>query len=258
VPAPLHALLRASLALSPLAFACAPERAPTPASEGERTSYAIGLHVGMRLRDMQAGLDLERISEGFRDGSGALGAGKAAELQPDEIRLELAGLAAATRTHEAAARGETAARNARSAEAFLARNAARPDVVQLPSGVQYRVLEPGSEAPPSLADRVTVEYEARLLDGAVFDTSADRSAPTIVRLRRTPRAWREVLTRVGGGGSVEMWAPALASGEPPIGLAPPGELTVFRVRVVAVDRPTNPELARAPPRRLHEQERNAE
>ena len=87
-----------------------------------------------------------------------------------------------------------------------------------------------------------------VLDGAVFDTSKDRFAPTILRLARTPRAWREVVPRVPGGASVEIWVPAeLSSAEHPTGLVPPGELVVFTLRLAAIDRHRTPRVARAPP-----------
>ncbi len=242
--------LLSAVSLSTL-LACDPAPpARSSRTADERPSYAIGLHLGMRLRQMRADLDLERIVAGFRAGvANGTDAPPRADLDPDRIRVELARLAAETSEGERQARAEAARRNEAAAAEFLAANRTRPGVVELPSGVQYRILVEGDDAPPSIDDRVTVEYEGRLLDGAVFDTSKDRFAPSIVRLRRTPRAWQEVVPRVRRGGSVEIWVPAhVASGEHPVGLVGPGELVVFTLRLVAIDRHLTAEAARAPPR----------
>ena len=43
-----------------------------------------------------------------------------------------------------------------------------------PSGLQYRVIEEGSGPKPAATDIATVDYEGRLLDGTVFDSSEGR------------------------------------------------------------------------------------
>jgi FKBP-type peptidyl-prolyl cis-trans isomerase FklB len=227
--------------------ACAAEPPRVPETEEQRTSYAIGLHLGMRLREMRADLDPERITNGFASGLAAA-PDAAGSTDEQEIRVELARLATSTADLAREARSAAARRNARASEEFLATNRLREGVVELPSGVQYRVVADGDEPPPSLGDRITVEYEGRLLDGSIFDASRDRFAPTIVRLNRTPAAWREVLTQVESGATVEIWVPGrIESDERPVGLVAPGELVAFTIRVTAIDRHGNPEVARAPP-----------
>lgn len=238
-----------SLLLGALLCACTAEPPPAPEGDERRDSYAVGLHLGMRLRGMEVRLDPEAILAGFQAGVADQGSGATRTIDEEVIRAELERLVTARRA--AAGRGaahDLAKRNRAAGDAFLAANRTEPGVVELPSGVQYRVVAPGDEDPPALEDRVTVEYEARLLDGAVFDTSKDRFAPTILRLARTPRAWREVVPHVPGGASVEIWVPAdLSSAEHPTGLVPPGELIVFTLRLAAIDRHRTPRVARAPP-----------
>jgi len=250
-------------ALAALCVACADQRS-APVTEEERTSYAVGLHLGARLREMRVTLDPEQVIAGVVAASGGRGPDDA-PLGAAEVERELATLAARAtpprrRTASVPARADTgtplahgttaATRTARESAAFLAANRARDGVIELPSGVQYRVAAAPDDAlaPPAPHDRVTVEYEGRLLDGAVFDTSRDRFAPTIVRLARAPRAWREVLPFVPGGATVEIWVPAeLDPAEHPVGLVPAGEVVAFTVRVTAIDRHPRPDVARSPP-----------
>ena len=55
---------------------------------------------------------------------------------------------------------------------FLASNARKDSVVTLPSGLQYKVLVKGEGEVPQRTDKVLVNYEGRLVDGTVFDSSS--------------------------------------------------------------------------------------
>src|SRR4051794_36946535 len=65
------------------------------------------------------------------------------------------------------------------AKAFLAKNAKEPGVVVLPDGLQYKIISsgPATGAKPHLGDEVKVNYEGKLVDGTVFDSSYDRGQP---------------------------------------------------------------------------------
>jgi len=238
-----------SLKISMLLVGCAaPEPSALRDDQEVRSSYAIGHHLGERLRAMRAGLDPEQVVVGFAQGLEGQRADSTG-LDEAQIAAALGKLAASAGDASARAARDAEARRARLAgQEFLAQNRTQPGVVELPGGLQYRVVAAGEQAPPALGDRITVDYEGRLLDGAVFDTSRDRFAPTILRLSRTPRAWREVLPRVAGGSTVEIWVPGdLEPTEHPVGLVPPGEPVVFTLRVAAIDRIPNRDVARAPP-----------
>ena len=53
--------------------------------------------------------------------------------------------------------------------AYLAANAAKPGVVVLRSGLQYRIIKSGAGQTPRPEDVVTVSYKGALVDGIVFD-----------------------------------------------------------------------------------------
>ena len=59
------------------------------------------------------------------------------------------------------------------AKAFLAQNAKKPGVTVLPDGLQYEVVRsgPANGLRPHLQDEVKVNYEGKLLNGTVFDSS---------------------------------------------------------------------------------------
>jgi FKBP-type peptidyl-prolyl cis-trans isomerase FklB len=64
---------------------------------------------------------------------------------------------------------------------FLASNKAKPGVITLPSGVQYKILKTGSGKKPSGDSSVRVRYVGTLVDGATFD-KADDKTPTVLRV----------------------------------------------------------------------------
>ncbi|HQI70432.1 MAG TPA: FKBP-type peptidyl-prolyl cis-trans isomerase N-terminal domain-containing protein, partial [Bacteroidales bacterium] len=66
---------------------------------------------------------------------------------------------------------EESKKNKLAGEAFLKENKNKEGVVELPSGLQYKVISPGTGTKPSSDDEVTVNYEGRFLDGKIFDSS---------------------------------------------------------------------------------------
>jgi peptidylprolyl isomerase/FKBP-type peptidyl-prolyl cis-trans isomerase FklB len=127
--------------------------------------------------------------------------------------------------------------NLRFSKAFLAATARQPGVVTLPSGLQYRVLRAGKPgaASPRLSDQVLVQYEGRLPNGQVFDSSYQHGAPAAFTVSGLVPAWTEALQRMRPG---EMWMliapPQLGYGERGAGPIPPNSALVFRIELLAV------------------------
>jgi len=67
--------------------------------------------------------------------------------------------------------------SAQSGDAFLTENAKKPGVVTTASGLQYLVIKEGTGAKPTASSEVKVDYEGKLVDGSVFDSSIKRGEP---------------------------------------------------------------------------------
>lgn len=121
---------------------------------------------------------------------------------------------------------------------FLSSNARQEGVQTLPSGLQYKVLQSGPPggASPDLNDLVKVEYEGKLTDNTVFDSSFARGAPAIFTPETVIPGWAEALQRMHVGDEWMLWAPPeLGYGEqgsPPT--IPPNSVLIFRVRLLDV------------------------
>lgn len=98
--------------------------------------------------------------------------------------------------------------NKEKGEAFLAKNASKAGVQTTESGLQYEILEPGSELKPAAEDTVWVNYKGSLLDGTVFDETPEGGEPIQIVLTQVIRGWQEGLQLVGEGGKIKLYIPS--------------------------------------------------
>jgi FKBP-type peptidyl-prolyl cis-trans isomerase FklB len=205
-----------------------------PRSIKEKESYALGFQFGENLKYQKAELDMEAYMKGLRD---ALEGGGAAMTQ-DEIREAVAGFR--RRLAEAQAKPQPpspdAQKNLAAGRAFLAENAKKPGVVTTASGLQFRVLAPGSGPSPKRDSIVIVRYRGRLIDGTEFENTFDRPEALPFRVEGVIPGWTEALLLMKAGARWEIAIPAeLAYGErgaPP--RIPPGSALVFEIELVEI------------------------
>lgn len=126
--------------------------------------------------------------------------------------------------------------NRRAGEQFLAENAKKEGVVTTESGLQYKVLVEGKGEKPQASDRVKVNYEGRLVDGTVFDSSVKHGdKPLEFRANQVIKGWTEALTLMPVGSKWELYIPYdLAYGERDSGKIKPYSALVFTVELVEI------------------------
>jgi FKBP-type peptidyl-prolyl cis-trans isomerase len=124
--------------------------------------------------------------------------------------------------------------NHRAAAKFLAANGKKPGVVTTASGLQYKVVAPGSGDSPKATDEVTVNYRGKLLDGTEFDSSYSRGQPATFPVNRVIPGWTEALQLMKPGGKYELFVPPQLAydlrARPGI---PPGSMLLFDVELVS-------------------------
>ncbi len=127
--------------------------------------------------------------------------------------------------------------NREAGEQFLAENAKKDSVITLPSGLQYKVLVKGDGAVPTAGDRVEVNYEGRLVDGTVFDSSSKHgSKPAVFSPSQVIKGWTEALTMMPVGSKWQLFIPYnLAYGERNMGQIKPFSALVFDVELVGIE-----------------------
>ena len=126
--------------------------------------------------------------------------------------------------------------NKEAGEKFLAENAKKEGVITLPSGLQYRVLKEGTGKVPADTSTVTVNYEGRLINDSVFDSSYKRNQPMTVRANQNIKGFTEALTKMKAGSVYEVYIPQeLAYGERQAGaLIKPFSALIFKIELLEV------------------------
>lgn len=122
------------------------------------------------------------------------------------------------------------------AAAFLGENAKKPGVKTLANGLQIETLAVGEGNSPKADDTVLVNYEGRLADGTIFDSTYSRGQPAAFRVADVIPGWAEGLQQMRPGGKARFTIPpqlgygAHGAG----GVIPPNAVLVFEVELLGV------------------------
>ena len=195
----------------------------------ERLSYMLGYRIGSSLR-----------GQGMREIDPAvLAAAIEDALEQRDPRLtaeEMQAAEAEYRAGLASAQARDADANLAAGQAFFASNAGNEGVVEMPGGLQYRILRAGEGPKPAADDRVVVHYRGRLLDGTEFDSSYRRGEPAEFMVGGVIRGWQMALRAMPKGSRWEVWIPAaLAYGERGAGGAiGPNQTLHFEIELIEV------------------------
>ncbi|WP_421571211.1 FKBP-type peptidyl-prolyl cis-trans isomerase N-terminal domain-containing protein [Stenotrophomonas sp. PD6] len=184
---------------------------PAPKVDREKVGLMLGSYaVGPSLAQLKDDLDLDAlfdaISTSFNKGT--------LKMTPDQAKSTLEGFMAAQQAQAQAKAAAAAGTNRTEGNAFLAKNKTVPGVVTTASGLQYQVLRPGSGERPMPTSKVRVNYEGKLLDGTVFDSSYQRGQPVEFGLDQVIKGWTEGVSLMPVGSKYRFWIPGeLAYGE---------------------------------------------
>lgn len=206
--------------------------APALTTDKEKASYALGLNIGRGLSKQPVDLDGAAVARGLKD---AL-SGTKPLLTDEEAAADLAQLQDQVKKATEAKMQALAAENQKAGAAFLAENKTKEGVVTLPSGLQYKVLTPGTGPKPTATDTVVCQYKGTLLDGSEFDSSYKRGQPATFAVGRVIKGWTEALQLMPVGSKWQIFIPAdLAYGERGAGnVIPPNATLIFEVELVSI------------------------
>ncbi|XXQ67719.1 FKBP-type peptidyl-prolyl cis-trans isomerase [Neisseriaceae bacterium B1] len=207
-------------------------------SESKQLSYIIGYEIAnqmqlSQLKQANIELDKEVLFDAMQDQVN----GKPTKISAEDaqkIMMEIGKkveAAAATAASEANAAGTK----------FLADNKAKEGVKALPSGLQIKVNKEGTGAQVAKGDLASVEYEGRLTDGTVFDSTKEHDGKPfdvpVVDGTVIP-GWIEGLQQMKEGGEYTLYIPAnLAYGaQSPTPKIPANSVLVFDMKVTKVQK----------------------
>ncbi len=205
-------------------------------SQLDSVSYVIGQNLGDRARGDSVKLNPDMLVRGFNDAYANKGA-----LTDSQMNAVMASFQTTLQKEQAERANKAGAANEEKGKKFLEENKKKEGVIELPSGLQYKILTPGTGKSPGETDQVQVLYKGRLMDGTVFDSATDRSAPATFYVAGVIPGWTEALKMMQEGAKWEVYIPGkLAYGiaPPPGGKIEPNSLLIFEVELVKVLPPT--------------------
>ena len=163
-------------------------------AERKIISYAYGYDFGFNVRQSRLPLQTYWLGEGLKAGAGE-DAAMAFQVAQDYLR----------RYYTQILPEENKAKSAE----WLSKIEKQKGVKKTESGLLYRIDREGdANVMPKAEDTVKVDYEGKLADGFVFDSSYKRGEAIEFPLNRVISGWTEGLQLVGKGGQITLWIPA--------------------------------------------------
>ena len=215
-------------------------------SAKQKASYAIGMNWGNGLHRQGIDVDSAALIQGMKD---ALAGGKTL-LTEDEARSALMALQSEMQAKQQAKAAQEGEANKKEGDAFLAANKSKEGVVTLPSGLQYKILTPGTGPKPTASDSVVCNYKGTLINGTEFDSSYKRGEPATFPVTGVIKGWTEALQLMPVGSKWQLVIPSdLAYGPrgTPGGPIGPNATLIFEVELMSIkDKNPPPDKAPAP------------
>lgn len=170
----------------------------------DQLGYSYGYVMGRTNAETLKEINLDAFINGLKQGY----TGQQSTLSDEDMAKALSQYKKQNDAKQLEAFKKVAAENLEAGRVFLANNAKQAGVVTRPSGLQYQVLKAGNGKIPSVKSKVTVDYEGRLIDGTVFDSSIARNQPVEFQVSQVIPGWTEGLQLMKEGSKYRFFIPA--------------------------------------------------
>ncbi|MCE1269966.1 MAG: FKBP-type peptidyl-prolyl cis-trans isomerase [Acinetobacter sp.] len=198
----------------------------------DQLGYSYGYLIGKSYAETLKDLDIATISQGLEEAI----QGKSASLTDEEMINLLSQYKKRLEAKQLIEFQELAQKNEQIGKAFLAENTKKAEITTTKSGLQYQVIQEGKGKSPKSTSTVKVNYEGRLLDDTVFDSSIARNHPVEFKLNQVIAGWTEGVQTMKVGGKSRFFIPAnLAYGEVGSGdVIAPNSTLIFDIELLEV------------------------
>lgn len=221
----------------PPGAAPAPDGLPEPPAAGanvpvdmKQVSYAIGLQFGTFLKANGISPDMESVAAGIND----ILTGAKRKYTDDQLRQTMVRFDQQIKQQAAVKH----AKNKKAEVDFLARNKTQPGVQTTTSGLQFKVLQAGKGASPTIDDVVRCNYRGTLINGTEFDSSKlHGDKPAEFRVGEVIPGWTEALQKMKVGDKWQLFIPselAYNLDPPPDSPIEPGSMLIFEIELVNI------------------------
>ena len=199
-------------------------------TDQQKLSYTIGYDMGDNFKSQSINVDVQALSQGIEDGI----KGQPTEMTKKQMQDTLLQFQKKMMAQKESDYKEASQSNLAASKKFLAENKTKAGVKTMPSGLQYKVLKPGSGASPTKDDVVTVDYKGTFINGDTFDSSYERGKPATFPLTQVIAAWQEALTHMKKGAVWMIYVPPkLGYGDHKVGPIGPNQALVFKIHLIS-------------------------
>ncbi|GHE29105.1 FKBP-type peptidyl-prolyl cis-trans isomerase N-terminal domain-containing protein [Vulcaniibacterium thermophilum] len=222
-------------ATAALLLAAGSAAAQDTSTEKGKLSYALGYQTGADLAQLTArgeALDVNAVVKGLQDAY----AKKQPAVPGEQLKAAVEAMQKRLAEKAKAEFDRMAAENKTKSDAFLAQNKGKAGVKMLPSGAQYRVIENGTGAKPTMASTVQLEVAGPFPWGERPQQARPASQIPAVKVSEIEMAaMREALMQMPAGSKWEITLPPdKAYGADPRSGFPPNVAVQFEVKLVSV------------------------
>ncbi len=202
-------------------------------TEKDKISYSLGVNFATSLKREDIPVNPDIILKAMND----VMQDKELSMTDEEMHTVIQDLQKKQREKQMAKQKAESDKNATEGDKFREENAKKDGVVVLPSGLQYKILKPGSGESPKATDTVKVNYKGTLIDGTEFDSSYSRNQPATFQVNRVIKGWTEALQLMKPGAKWQLVIPPdLAYGPRGAGQKiGPNATLIFDVELLAVN-----------------------
>ena len=121
-------------------------------------------------------------------------------------------------------------------EDYMAEIAKKEGIQELGDGVYYEVITEGTGAIPTDTSRVSVNYEGKLLNDTIFDSSYERNEPAKFRCSQVIPGWTKALTKMPVGSTWMVYIPQeQAYGDRKAGKITPFSCLIFKIELLGIE-----------------------
>lgn len=201
-------------------------------TQQDKVSYLIARQIGSDFKAQGIEINSDIFSTSFN--SALLG--EDSVFSPEETQTIMGAFQAEMQAKSVEKAAEAGGVNIKEGADYLEANKSAEGVTTTESGLQYKVLTSGNGATPTAESTVETNYEGKLLDGTIFDSSFARGQSTSFPVNGVIAGWTEALQLMKEGDTWEITVPAaLAYGSQGAGgqIGPHATL-IFKVELIKV------------------------
>ncbi len=198
----------------------------------DTVSYMIGTDIAKSFKTNNLDINIDFIVAGMRDGM----AGNDTLFTQAQFQEVMGRFQKEMQLKQQQTASLESVGNKEKGRLFLDANKIKDGVKTTASGLQYKVLREGTGAKPGPTSKVTVNYEGKLIDGTIFDSSYERNEPISFGLDQVIKGWTEGLQLMTVGSMYELYIPSeLGYGDRAIPSIPAGSTLIFKVELLSFD-----------------------